>query len=381
MRFRAIAAGIAFSLSVQVLSHACTAFQFKAEDGTWIYARSLEFGFRMGSDLLIVPRGTAYTGTALNNKTGLKWTAQYGFVGMNQSVGKEFVSEGMNEKGLIVGMLYFPRYAQFEASSDADSSRTMGSWELAAYLLGRCSTVSEVKEAVEKVIVGRVPNADLGGFVIPLHYYVADRSGKAIVIEYLNGKRNIYDNPLGVLTNSPPFEWHMTHMIRYINLSPINVPELKLSDWTLRNLGQGSGLLGLPGDYTPSSRFVRAIFFSQWAVKPDNAEDAVGLGFHILNTFNIFDGIVRTTLEEENNSELPLAKTGVDLKNDITQWVVVHDRTHLKTYIRTYNNLQVQMVDLNKIDFSKEGMRTIKLPDAFSAEEITHKSAPLQLKK
>ncbi|MBS0652563.1 MAG: linear amide C-N hydrolase [Verrucomicrobia bacterium] len=380
MRFLGLV-GIVFCLLVHASTYACTAFQLKAEDGTWVYGRSLEFGFRMGSDLLIVPRGTPYTGTALNNKPGLKWKTRYGFARMNQLVAQEFVSEGMNEKGLVVGMLYFPQYARYEPSTDAESSRTLGPWELAAYLLGSCSTVSEAKEVIEKVIVGEVPNSDLGGFVIPLHYYVADRSGAAIVIEYTDGKRHVYDNPLGALTNSPPFEWHLTHLTRYINLSPVNVPVLKLSDWTVRNLGQGSGLLGLPGDYTPSSRFVRAVLFSQWAAKPVNAEDAVRLGFHILNTFDIFEGIVRTTPGEDNNLELPLSKVGIDLKNDLTEWVVVHDRTNLKTYIRTYNNLQVQMVDLSKLDFSKGGLRSIKLPSAFTAVDITEKTTPLQLKR
>lgn len=373
--------GIVFCFLVHASTYACTAFQLKAEDGTWVYGRSLEFGFRMSSDLLIVPRGTPYTATALNNKPGLKWTSRYGFVGMNQFISQEFVSEGMNEKGLVVGMLYFPQYSQFEPSSDSESSRTLGSWELAAYLLGSCSTVSEVKEEIGKVVVGQIPNPDLGGFVMPLHYYIADRSGAAIVIEYIDGKRHVYDNPLGVLTNSPPFEWQLTHLTRYINMSAVNVPVLELSGWTVRNLGQGSGLLGLPGDYTPSSRFVRAVLFSQWAVKPKNAEDAVRLGFHILNTFDIFDGIVRTTPGEDNNIELPLQKVGIDLSNDLTEWVVVHDRTNLKTYIRTYNSLQVQMVDLSKIDFSKGGLRSIKLPSAFTAMDITEKTTPLPLKK
>ena len=79
-----------------------------------------------------------------------------------------------------------------------------------------------------------------------------------MVIEYVNGAAHVYDNPIGVFTNSPAFDWHITNLRNYVNLSPINVAPVKLSGKTLKGLGQGSGLLGLPGDYTPPSRFVRA---------------------------------------------------------------------------------------------------------------------------
>ncbi len=358
--------------------HACTAFQLKADDGALIYARSMEFGFRMQSDMLIVPRGAQYSGTGLNNKTGLQWRTKFGFVGMNQSIAKTFVSEGMNEKGLIVGMLYFPRYAQYEPSKDVQSSHTLGSWEVGSYLLGTCSTVAEAKAALSHVIVGEVPMPELDGFVIPLHYYVADSTGAVMVVEYVDGKRRTYDNPLGVLTNSPPFDWQLINLSNYINLSPNNVPILNLPDLTVLNLGQGSGLLGLPGDFTPASRFVRAALFSQWAAKPKDAEEAVRLGFHILNAFTIFDGIVRTSSSEEDDSELPSKKLGIDLENDLTEWIVVHDRTNLKTYFRTYEGLRIEMIDLKKIDFSRGGFRKIALTNAFVLEEVTETATPLE---
>ncbi len=344
---------------------ACTAFQLKTEDNAWIYGRSLEFSFRLNSNLLIVPQNTAYTGTAPEGK-GLQWQTRYGFVGMNQSLSPTYVSDGMNEQGLIVGALYLPGFAQYENRDPSQQSRTLGIWELPAFLLGTCSTVAEVKTALTTVLVAQEPIPQMGNFVIPLHLYIADKTGAVVIVEYIKGKRIITDNPLGVLTNSPSFDWHLTNLTNYINLSPYNVSPLMLSALKVSALGAGTGLLGLPGDYTPASRFVRVALFSNWATTPPDALGGVKTAFHILNTFDIFDGII---LPRKDNS--PPANIGLPIAGDITEWVIVHDRTNLKTYFRTYEGLDIQMVDLKKIDFSKEGLRHIPLSKKLDIKDVT----------
>lgn len=334
---------------------ACTAFQLKAEDGSLIYCRSMEFGFKLDSKVLIVPRGMDYTGTGPKSHAGLKWKTKYGYVGLNQTMAKTVVSDGMNEKGLVASVLYFPGFAQFETPDPKKIDRTLGGWELPSFLLSTCATVQEVKAVLPTVLVAEEPTLGMGDDVVPLHVYVSDNSGAVIVVEYIKGQRQIYDNLLGVLTNSPSFDWHLTHLSNFLNLSPVNAPSLQLSNWTVGNVGQGSGLLGLPGDYTPPSRFVRATFFSQWATPPKNALDAVNLGFHLLNAFDIPDGLIRSRAGD----------------SELTEWTVVHDRTHLKTYFRSYGSLRIQMVDFKKIDFTKGEFKTIDLTQEFSAEDIT----------
>jgi choloylglycine hydrolase len=341
----------------------CTAFQLKAQDGTWIYGRSLEFSFRLNSKLLIVPRTTAYTATAPEGKPGLAWKTRLGFVGMNQSFSPTYISDGMNERGLIVGALYLPGFAQYEPFDPARQNQTLGMWELPTYLLGTCSTLAEVKEALTRIVVAEQPI--ISNFVLPLHLYIADQSGAAIVVEYVKGKRMIYDNPLGVLTNSPTFDWHLVNLTNYIHLSPTNASPLLLNQWKVQAVGAGTGLLGLPGDYTPASRFVKAAFFSNFATPPPDGLSGVKCAFHILNTFDIFEGII---LPRKDNTP---PKVGLPLAPDLTEWVIVHDRTHLKTYFRTYEGLNVQLVDLQEIDFSKEGFRTIELSNQFEPQNVT----------
>lgn len=344
---------------------ACTAFQLKTEDNAWIYGRSLEFSFRLNSNIVIIPRNTPYQGTAPAGKSGLSWKSRYGFVGMNQMIAPTHVADGMNEEGLIVGALYLPGFAQYETPDLRRASETLGMWELPAFLLGTCATLADVKEALSNVLVAQQPFPSLGTFVIPLHLYVTDKTGAVITVEYINGKRIISDNPVGVLTNSPSFDWHLTNLTNYINLSPYNVSPLSLHQWKVKALGAGTGLLGLPGDYTPPSRFVRAAIFSAWATPPKTALEGVKTAFHILNTFDIFDGII---LPRKDNSP-PLIP--LPLANDITEWVIVHDRRHLKTYFRTYEGLEIEMADLKKIDFSQEKIRQIPLSKTFTPKDVT----------
>ncbi len=339
----------------------CTAFQIKAGDGSWIYGRSMEFGFPLDSKLLIVPRATTYTGTAPREKPGFKWKAKYGFVGMNQTFAPTLVSDGMNEKGVVAALLYLPGFAHYEPFDPQKQEQTLGIWELPTLLLSTCATLHDVKELLPTLVIAQQPVPDFHHFVIPLHLYVADNFGNVMVVEFVKGVRHVYDNPLGVLTNSPPFDWHLNHLADYVNLSPYNAPQLDLSNWKIKNYGQGSGLLGLPGDYTSSSRFIRAVFFSHWADTPATGVEGVKTAFHILNTFDIFAGIIKEPAKEKPST----------VHLDTTQWIIVHDRTDLKTYFRTYDSLHIQRIDLKKIDFSKEKMRQIPLPKEFVFEDVT----------
>lgn len=160
----------------------------------------------------------------------------------------------------------------------------------------------------------------------PLHYIVYDKTGKSIVIEPLAGKLVVYDNPLGVMSNSPTFDWHMTNLRNYIALSPRNVPPVKIAGIELKQLGQGSGMLGLPGDFPPPSRLVRAAIFSQTAVPSPNAEEGIYQVFHILNNFDIPVGVAQ---EKDDKSKI---------HTDYTMLTVAHDPQNLRYYWRTYND-------------------------------------------
>ena len=360
---------------------ACTAFQLKAVDGAEVYFRSMEFGFPFNSKILIVPRGTEYTGTAPQGRAGLKWQTKYGVVGLNANVAPSIVADGMNEKGLVVGMLYLPGYARYLAPDEAQTASTIGSWEAAIYLLSTCADVNEsVAALTEKV---HVAQQEFPPFkqVLPVHYWIGDATGKVVIAEYVGGKLNIHQNPVGALTNSPPYDWQQINLSNYVNLSPVNVPAKKLGGLEVVNFGQGSGFIGLPGDLTPPSRFVRAALFSQWASPAKTAPETVNLGFHVLNTFDIFDGAIKSNTANQTENTKGFLKSdgeGRLVSTDTTEWIVGHDRMNLKTYVRTYGGLKIQVVDLGRVGFDKPGLRTIELQTSFQPEDVTDTAQPLK---
>ena len=377
----AVAAAIALNIPAPAV--ACTAFQLTSKDGAQIYFRSMEFGFPFNSQALVVPRGSEYTGTAPDGKPGLKWKTKYGIVGLNVDIAQTIIADGQNEKGLAIGMLYLPGYSQYQDAAAAPADKSLGSWEVPAYLLAMCATVDEAVAALKNDIF--VAQQDFPPFkgLLPVHWWIGDASGKVVIAEYVGGKLNVYDAPLGTLTNSPPYDWQTINVGNYVDISPVNVPERTLGKFTSVNYGQGSGGVGLPGDMSPPSRFIRASLFSHWATPGATASDTVNLGFHVLNTFDIFNGAIQSnTADQTANTKGFLSSTGQPklVNTDTTEWVVAHDRTNLKTYIRTYNGLEIQMVDLKAIDFDQPGMRVIALQNDFAPEDITSKAEPLAAK-
>jgi len=362
---------------------ACTAFQIKSNDGAQIYFRSMEFGYPFNSKVLIVPRGTEYTGSAPGGKPGKKWKTKYGLVGLNVDIAPTIVADGQNEKGLAIGMLYLPGYSQYLAPDDAKTDQSIGSWEVASYLLSTCATVEEAVHALQNEVY--VAQQDFPPFkgLLPLHYWIGDASGKVVIAEYVGGELKIHDAPLGTLTNSPPYDWQEINVGNYVDLTSVNVPQRQLGAFTSVNYGQGTGAIGLPGDMSPPSRFIRAALFSHWATPGDNANDTVNLGFHVLNTFDIFNGAIKSnTADQTANTKEFLTSGGKPklVNTDTTEWTVAHDRTNLKTYARTYNGLAIQMVDLKAIDFDQAGVRVIELQNDFAPEDITSKAQPVAAK-
>lgn len=340
----------------------------------------MEFGYPFNSKLLIVPRGTEFTGTAPRGKSGKKWQAKYGFVGLNADIAPSVVVDGQNEKGLALGMLYLPGFAQYLDPAAAPADKSIGSFEVLNYLLSNCASVDEAVAALQNDVY--VAQLEFVPFkeVLPVHYWIGDNTGKVVIAEYVAGKLKIHDAPLGTLTNSPPYDWHTINVGNFVDLSPVNVPQRQIGSFTSMNFGQGSGSVGLPRDMSPPSRFIRAALFSHWASPGATASETVNLGFHVLNTFDIFNGAIQSnTADQTASTKGFLTSTGQPklVNTDTTEWIIAHDRTNLKTYIRTYGGLEIQMVDLKNAGLDKPGMRVITLQNDFAPEDITSQAKPL----
>ena len=341
-----IAAGALFLSSA---ADACTGIRLIAADGAVVHARTLEFAVDLHSDVLVSPRGFERVGLTPDGKDGLKWKAKYASVGAN-GVGLPILIDGVNEAGLAAGLFYFPTTAGYQPYAPADAAKTIAPWQLGSWILDNFASVDEVKANIGSILVAATVLKQWG-FSPPVHAIVHDASGKSIVIEYVGGKLNVYDNPLGVITNSPAFDWQMTNLRNYVNFSLDNHPPIQLGSVKLEPFGQGSGMLGMPGDFTPPSRFVRAVAFSQSVLKPKTGDEAVLTAFHVLNNFDIPKGSAREAEKDEHGNILA----------DYTLWTAASDLKAKRFYFRTYEDSRIRMVDLMKMNLDAKAIVTLPM--------------------
>lgn len=357
-----VLAGLALGLAAAPAS-ACTSMIFKAQDGTNIYARTMEWGASdLKSELVLVPRQTAFKSALGDGKSGAQWKNRYGFVGVD-AAGLPYATDGMNEAGLTVGVLFFPGFAEFQTPSAQAQATTISSVDVANYLLGNFATVAEARAAMPSLRVVR--NAEIEkafGTPIPIHFVVTDASGDSIVIEYIKGVLTIFDNKVGVMTNSPTYDWHLLNLRNYATLTPSGAsPARSINGVSLAPFGAGSGMLGLPGDFTPPSRFVRAVAFVNTMTPVKDAAEGVSAASVMLNNFDIPRGLVREG-------------SGDDFHLGYTQWSVIADTRHKVYYYWTMYDRRMRKVDLAKLDFTAPKPSSFPL-DRVRTEDIEDRSA------
>ena len=215
------AALIAAFASATTPGFACTGISLKSADGAAIRGRTLEFGFPMQSKVIVVPAGKELSGTLPDGGKGLVYKSRYAIVGAN-ALGLPVILDGINDQGLSVGLFYFPGYAKYTDVTPENASHALAGYEFGIWALANFATVDEVREAVKDIVLVPTPAPGLGspqGAVAGAHFFLQDKSGKSLVVEPVDGTLKVHDAPLGVMTNAPTYDWHMTNLANYINLS------------------------------------------------------------------------------------------------------------------------------------------------------------------
>lgn len=321
-------------------SVACTHFRLIAKDNSVIIGRSMEFGPNLETEIYTVNRGTSFESKTPDGQAGFNWQTKYGYVALNGF--HLFPVSGVNEQGLSFDLLYFPGLAKYQPYDKNKASSAMPYYQMADYLLGHFSNIDEIKEALPKLNVYAKALTHAGKAVVfPVHYIVTDKNGHSIVIEYISGKLHINDAQSGILTNSPSYAWQNTNLKNYVNLSPHAPQAIKQDGIRYAATGQGGGAHGLPGDYTPPSRFVRVAYLVNTAEPTNDASKTINLAEHILNNVDIPYGAIRGPKGDNAADEM-----------DFTQWVVIKDLKHQIIYFRTYSNLVMQKLDMNQFKFA-----------------------------
>lgn len=301
----------------------CTTIGFAYSKGN-VFGRTLEIGTELDHSVLMVPKNTK---GFIHTENG-QFPSLYSAIGTG-FIGVPALGDGINEHGLVGSSNLFPGMDSFSVDT-VDDKINLSCPAAFNYLLTRCKSTSEVKKAAEKLNI--MEKSSKGERSINMHFYFMDKKGNSLVLESKRGQLLAYDNPYGVLTNAPRFDWHTTNLKNYLTLSPKSIDEAKYNGVPLFKFGEGNGMAGLPGDFTPTSRFVRSAYFVSHTPKNLKRDAAILQGFRILSQFDIPTGSVAN---EEN---------GYQSK---TLYTSMMDTTNLSYYIKCHDNINIQCFNLN----------------------------------
>lgn len=327
---------------------ACTGVKLVGTDGTVVFGRSQEWGkFDLKPQMAAYPRDTSFESTVPGGGKGISWKSKYGFAGV--LLMNRVINTGMNEAGLAGGMFFHQGFAEYAEYDPTKAAISMAPSALLTYILSNFATIDEIRKGLSKVRVVPVVDPDLG-VPFPLHAMITEPGGRAVVIEFKEGNTIFFDNPVGVITNNPTFDWHLTNLRNFGYLSNAPFAKTTWGDLEITPLAGGSGMLGLPGDFTSPSRFVRAAAFVQTARTTKGGEDTVLETFRILDSFDL----------PATQSEGATGSTNTDQPAG-TQYTVLNDTKNKIIYYHTMFNRRVRAVNLMKIDFSKGKTRIMPL--------------------
>ena len=322
---------------------ACTEIRVTAEDKTVVVGRSMEFMIDLMSYIVVEPKDYPHTAelpkTCSRSSSAITWTNSYKIAYLD-ALSSPFSGDGQNDVGLSVGALLLRGFSKYQTVPKNKCGSAISNLEFTAWILGNFATTEEVRRAWRKDSFPLMWEQPLKGNTFELHWSITDKSGDGIIIEYTEQGPKLHENTIGVVTNSPPYDFHMLNLRNYIHLSKFAHDPLVLGETTFPPTGQGSGLLGVPGDFTPPSRLVRSAAMVHFADKAKRSDEAVNLALHIMNTVDIPRGVAASHDHED--------------MADYTSWIVVKDLTNKAMYFRNYEDLTVRVIHLDKVTPGKK---------------------------
>ena len=312
----------------------CTAATYKTKD--FYFGRTLDYEFSYGDEITIAPRNYEF-----NFRKVKKIESHYAMIGMAHVVGDyPLYYDAINEKGLGIAGLNFVGNAYYNECTEGKDN--IAQFELIPWILGQCESVKEVRELLKNINITNEPFSEKFPLA-QLHWIIADKN-EAITVESMKDGLKVYDNPVGVLTNNPPFDKQMFELNKYMNLSP-KVPKNNFSDkLDMEYYSRGMGAIGLPGDLSSQSRFVRVSFVKMNSVSENDEKSSVSQFFHILNSVDQQRGCCEVA----------------DGKYEITIYTSCCNASKGIYYYTTYNNHQITAVDMFKENL--DGNSIVKYP-------------------
>ena len=273
----------------------CTAMTLKTKDNHHFFGRNLDVPQSYGQHVLTVPRQFKWKNTS--NQT--PHTATYACVGMGIVLANHpLLFDAVNEAGLAGAGLNFTRYAQFSDTA-IQNQENVSSADFLYWALSQFSTVKSLKKALEVVVLTSIP-AIPGLEVVKLHWIFTDLTGQSIVVEYMEDGMHVHDNPVGVLTNDPTFDWHLTNLKHYATLTSQSPQTVMMGDLSVTPFGSGTGRFGIPADGTPASRFISTVFYRDHVEVSEGEVSGVSALLEVLDRVVIPKGAEVNADQEKN---------------------------------------------------------------------------------
>ena len=300
----------------------CTAATYTTD--SFYFGRNLDYEFSYGDEVTITPRAYPFSLRCMGD-----FRTKYAMIGMAYVAGEyPLYYDAVNEKGLGIAGLNFVGNAVYHPAQDGKSN--VAQFELIPWLLGSCATLAEVRTLLAKTNIVNIPFSEQLPLA-QLHWLIADKTG-SIVVESTADGLHIYDNPVGVLTNNPPFPIQLFNLNNYMGLSVDN-PENRFSErLELNAYSRGMGAIGLPGDLSSASRFVRVAFTKMNSLSDDDEKSSVSQFFHILGSVDQQRGCCRLA----------------DGKYEISIYTSCCNADKGIYYYKTYDDHSIVGVDMNR---------------------------------
>lgn len=312
----------------------CTAATYQTKD--FYFGRTLDYEINYGNEVTITPRNYAFHFRYMG-----VMASHYAMIGIaHVEDNYPLYCDAVNEKGLAMAGLNFVGNAFY--NDRKPDKENIEQFEFIPWVLAQCATVQEVRELLERMnLMNNRFNDKLP--IAELHFIISD-CRESITVEPLKSGLQIFDNPVGILTNNPPFESQMFQLNNYMRLSPKSPVNDFSSKLSLHCYSQGMGAIGLPGDLSSQSRFIRAAFIRMNSVSGDSEAESVSQFFHILGSVEQQKGCCEVE----------------DGKFEITDYTSCCNTSRGIYYYTTYNNHQITAVNMHKENL--ESSRLIRYP-------------------
>ena len=354
---------------------ACTSLMVMDKKGNAYHARTMEFSVQIPTSLTYFPAGTKIESATPAGKKGLSFNTQYAILGMSANLipGAKQVGfvEGANDQGVSVSMNWLN-----DSTSQAvgtDDTKILAANDLISWMLGNFKSVAEIKAAMTNgstelwnpISIPFDKSAPMPG-----HYAINDKTGAALVVEFTNGKANVYDNPVGVMTNGPDFPWHLQNLNNY-TFTNVDKNTGQLGKLKLGTQDAGIALTALPSAQTSQGRFVKAAFYANYVGKANSPDEAINTLGHIMNNF---DRPVDLTVDGAGG--VGDGARSKSISSEVTEWTVMNDPTRNLYYVRSIAALNWSVIDMNQL----KDVKTIKSVSTYDVDKAGANAFTLFLK-